>query len=97
MTSIYKLHATDFEKQTQANDDQLYPGKVDAKLLQMFPPTCVFTSEFDFLRRDNEKFADRLKKVGRLVDVSLMPGVMHGYQLMNYASVETKQCMMEEK
>lgn len=88
MTSIYKLHATDFDK--QINDDQLYPGKASDELLMMYPPTCIWTSEFDFLRRDNELFANRLRKVGKLVDISLMPGTMHGYQLMNYGSAETK-------
>ena len=75
MTAIYKLHATDFE--AQANDDQLYPGNASDDIMRKYPPVVVFTQEFDFLRRDNEVFAERLRKVGKLVDIQVMPGCTH--------------------
>ena len=80
MTSCYKLLATDWDN--QHNDDQLYPGRVSDDILKMYPPTVVWTSEFDFLRRDNEVFAARLKAVGKLAEMSEMPGVFHGYHQM---------------
>ena len=55
LTSVYKLHATNFEN--QANDDQLYPGKAADAILKDYPPTVIWTSEFDMYRRDNELFA----------------------------------------
>lgn len=57
----------------------LYPGKASDELLKKLPMTAVWTSEFDFYRRDNVLYAERLKKAGRLIDISLMPGMSHGY------------------
>ena len=82
MTTVYKLHATDFENQKQ--DDQLYPGKVSYEILKAYPPTVIWTSEYDIYKRDNEKFAERLKREGKLQDISIMPGVMHGYHCHNF-------------
>lgn len=76
-TSMYKLHATDFEN--QKNDCQLYPGLVPDKLLCKFPPVAIYTSEFDFYLRDNKKFAERCKAQGKLFDISIMDGTIHGY------------------
>ena len=97
MNSFYKLHTTEATFDSQINDDQLYPGKVSDELLKKYPPTVVWTSEFDMLRRDNEKFAKRLQKVGKLVDIAIMPGVMHGYHNFNFASQENKWFYEEEK
>ena len=52
LTSVYKLHATDFDN--QKTDDQLYPGKASDQILREYPPTVIWTSEFDMYRRDNE-------------------------------------------
>ena len=65
--------------------------------MKKYPPTVIWTSEFDFLRRDNEKFAGRLQKVGRLVDISIMPGVGHAFQTYNFFSQENKWFYEEEK
>jgi acetyl esterase/lipase len=49
--------------------------------LRKLPPTMVFTSEFDFLRRDALDLISRLKSVnGPYLDHEDMPGVTHGYQ-----------------
>ena len=61
------------------------------------PPTCVWTSEFDFYKKDNIKYAERLKKNGRLLDLSNMPGMTHGYQLSHFNSDENKWFWEEEK
>ena len=81
----------------QSNDDQLYPGRASDEILKMYPPTVVWTSEFDMYRRDNEAFARRLKHLGRLAEFGQMPGVMHGYQSFNFELPETKQFYEEEK
>ena len=95
MTAAYKLHATDFEN--QKNDDQLYPGRASDDILKKYPPTVIWTGEFDFLRRDNEAFGERLKKFGKLAAFSNMPGVFHGYHGANFDSNETKWFFEEEK
>ena len=77
LTSIYKLHAKDFQK--QQSDPFLYPGRVNDVILEKLPMTAVWTSEFDFYRRDNETYAKRLQSVARLIDISVMPGMSHGY------------------
>jgi acetyl esterase/lipase len=76
---MYKCHATDFEKQSKALDDVLYPALMSEVVLKKYPPIAVFTSEFDFFRRDNTVFAAKAKKCGKLIDLQIMPGVTHGY------------------
>ena len=49
------------------------------EVLAKFPPIAIWTAEFDFLRKDAEKFAERAKNAGKLVDIGIMPGVGHGY------------------
>lgn len=95
LTSIYKLLATDFEN--QQNDTNLYPGKITDEFMKTVPPFAVWTSEFDFYRKDNLKIAERGKACGKLLDVSDMPGVTHGYQCTNYGEQEVKWFLEEEK
>lgn len=58
----------------------MFPGLMDLEDLKNCPPTVLFTSEFDFLRRDVYHFIDRLKSVGKYLDHQDMPGVHHDYQ-----------------
>ena len=80
ITSCYKLLSTDWDK--QQNDDLLFPGRASDEILKKYPPCVVWTSEFDFLRRDNEVLAERFKKLGKLAEISHMPGVIHGFHQM---------------
>ena len=75
----------------------MYAGKVSNDILMKYPPTVVWTSEFDIFRKDNEKFAARLKSVGKLAETGNMPGVTHAYMLSNFDKPETKQFLEEEK
>ena len=77
-------------------DDQLFPGRASDQILKKYPPTVIWTSEFDFLRRDNETFAARLKGLGKLAAMSNMPGVTHGYHQME-ESQEVTWFQEEEK
>lgn len=97
MTSMFKLLAPDWDN--QHNDEQLYPGKASDDILKLYPPTVVWTSEYDFLRRCNEDFAARLKAVGKLAEMSEMPGSPHGYHQMGDPETmpEVKWFMEEEK
>lgn len=42
-----------------------------------YPPVVIFTAQYDFFKIDNENFAKRCKDVGRLVDISILPGTGH--------------------
>ena len=47
--------------------------------MKKLPPFAIWTSEFDFYRRDNRKLAKRGKACGKLLDICDMPGVSHGW------------------
>lgn len=94
-TSMFKMQATDFLK--QKDDDQLYPGKASDDILRQYPPTFVWTQEFDVFRRCSEKAAARLKNVGRLIDISIMPGCQHGCMGLPLDSQELKWEFEESK
>ena len=53
---------------------------MDLELCKHLPPTAIFTSEFDFLRSDALLFAEKLKKVDKLLGMQDMPGGTHGYE-----------------
>ena len=49
-------------------------------MLKKLPPFAVFVSEFDFLAKDGRVFAERGKKVGKLLDISDLPSAGHGLE-----------------
>lgn len=73
---MYRILASDYDN--QQNDKQLYPGRCTDAELQKVPPFAIFTSEFCFIRKDAHKLAERGKKLGKLLDISDIPGAMHG-------------------
>jgi len=56
--------------------------------MKKLPPFAIWTSEFDFYRRDNRLLAKRGKACGKLLDISVMPGVVHGWNQVNYGEKE---------
>ena len=77
-TSVFKLLASDYERQRADDDDQLYPGLMREEQLRKMPPIVCWTSEFDHLRKDTVYFAERARAAGRLGGLSVCPGVGHG-------------------
>jgi len=65
--------------------------------MKKVPPFAVFTSEFDFYRRDNLKIAERGKACNKLLDICDMPGTLHGYQMSFYDKQEVKWFFEDEK
>ena len=65
--------------------------------MEKWPKTVIWTSEYDMYRRDNEAFAEKLKQVGKLADISIMNSCMHGYMVHAYKSDYTKEYLREEK
>ena len=65
--------------------------------MKKMPMTAVWTGEFDFYRRDNVAYAEKLKKAGKLIDVSVMPGMSHGYNITFFKTEQSKWFFEEEK
>ena len=59
-------------------------------------PFVIWTSEFDFYRRDAYILAKRGKKLGVMLDIKDTPGVPHGFHLKDFDSSETK-CFIIKK
>lgn len=63
------------------NDHEVFPGRAPAEFFKKFPPTVVFTSEFDHLRYDSLKLKEKFQKEGKLLDFQDMPGCQHGFHI----------------
>ena len=96
-TSNFKLLASDYDTQRLENDDQLYPGLVADFLLAKMPPIVCWTSEFDCMRRDTVKLAERASAVGRLAGLSVCPGVGHGMYAFPPGTAESNVYKVEQK
>ena len=79
--AIFRMLATDYDKQKATKDPFLFPGYMSEKDCSNLPPTALFTAEFDFCRRDAHAFAERLKKAGKFLGIQDMPGMAHGYEM----------------
>jgi acetyl esterase/lipase len=54
-------------------------------------PALVVTAEFDRLRHEGKRYADKLEAVGSLVQYIEVPGADHGYNIMSNATERTRQ------
>jgi len=87
ITGVFHLLADKYDDK----DDQLFPGRCSDELLKQVPPFAIWTMEFDFLKRDSLKLAERGKKVGKLLDISNIPGVAHAFMACSMTSDAYKQ------
>ena len=64
----------------------------EEELLEVLPPTVLITSEYDIFRRESYDFADKLKKISKLLDFSDYAEVFHMLQIKspNAAKVENQ-------
>ena len=76
----FQLNAHDWEKQYAEKDPMLFPGRMSDEDVAKLPMTIVSTGEFDKFGRDAIAFADRLKKAGRLLELSNMGGAVADYE-----------------
>ena len=74
-SAMFRLLGTDYDN--QLDDQQLFPGRMPDEQLRKLPPFVIFTSEFDFLRRDCLALAAKGKRIGKLLDMSDIPEAGH--------------------
>jgi acetyl esterase len=88
MQNLYKMLATDWEK--QQSDFHLLPGRMPAEMLKKLPPTVVWTSEFDMIRRDAVAFINRMEEADApLLDYLSVAGGAHGYENFELGPLRT--------
>jgi acetyl esterase/lipase len=76
MRKIWKdLVAEDYEK--QKTSPYLFPGKASEEILEKFPPTIIMEVEFDLHITEATRLANRLRRVGRLLEYCVIPGATH--------------------
>ena len=71
-----------------------YASPALAKCLKGLPPTLLITAEFDPLRDDGKRFAEKLKKAGIPVKYSLYKGVIHGF--LSFTTFSASQKAFDE-
>jgi acetyl esterase/lipase len=54
-------------------------------------PALIVTAEFDRLRAEGKRYADKLEAVGSLAEYVEVRGVDHGYNIMSNATETTRQ------
>jgi len=63
-------------------EPRLFPGKADDHLLAQMPPTIIWEAEFDMYITPATRFANKLRKAGRLLELVIIPGSKHASGMM---------------
>lgn len=71
------LFGPDYKKDIEAGTPTKYPQLAPLEILRKFPPTCLYSVEFDSYKTMSEKWAKRLQEAGRLLEFIVVPGVGH--------------------
>lgn len=58
-------------------DPLMFPDLVSTKLLESYPPFVIVNREFDLFITTNNRLADRMKKLGLLLEHIVYPGIGH--------------------
>jgi len=81
---MYEALLGDKYKENIANKDpMLFPELVGDEKLKFYPPMVLFSAEFCPMHKANMMFAQRLEKVGKLLDFRLIRGLGHMYAMSN--------------
>ena len=75
MRKNWKMIAKDWKE--QRDDPLLFPDKAKQKVLAKMPLTVMITGEFDIFITEATRMANKLRAVGRLLELVIFPGVTH--------------------
>lgn len=75
----YRLFAELYAEPERRKDSMISPVYASTEELENFPPVYIITAGDDVLRREGEKFADRVRNSGGKVQTYNAIGMPHGY------------------
>jgi len=67
----------------EKKDPMLFVELVDEDKLKVYPPMCIFAAEFDSMFKGSKLVAQRLEKVGKLLEFRLIRGLGHMCHMAN--------------
>jgi len=77
---MYKaIFADKYKELIDKKDPMVFVELVEEDKLKVYPPVCIFTGEFDALYKGSKMIAERLEKVGKLLEFRLIRGLGHMY------------------
>ena len=76
MRRNWRCIADDIDKQW--NDPLLFPAKASDETIAKMPPTMIWEMEFDMFITENSRMANRMRRLGRLLEFRVQPGMNHG-------------------
>jgi len=81
---IYQaLFGDKYKELVDNKDPMLFPELVEEEKLKFYPPVAFFSAELCPMHKGNQFFAQRLEKMGKLLEFRLVPGMGHMYALAN--------------
>jgi len=68
-----------YKELVDKKDPILFVELVEEDKLKVYPPMCIFAAEFDAVYKGSKMIAQRLEKVGKLLEFRLIRGLGHMY------------------
>jgi len=75
MRKTWQCIADNFE--VQRSDPLLFPAKASDEIIAKMPPTVIWEMEFDLFITENTRMAHRMRRMGRLLEFCVQPGMDH--------------------
>jgi len=86
--ALQALAGDDYKEQVEDKDPMLFPDYAEEKYLKNYPPVVFFSPEFCFFNSATKLFADRLEKVGKVLEFRLIRGLGHMYNIVQNKEVQ---------
>ena len=77
---FWKCIASDLDQQW--NDPLLFPSKASDEIIAKMPPTIIWEKEFDMFITEAGRMANRMRRMGRLLEYRVHPGNTHAAEMM---------------